>query len=381
MYPRAIHLSEMIKQKSHFLLGPRQTGKSSLLRILFPEARFFDLLESDTFRALSARPELLRQSVLPSDQVIVVDEVQKCPQLLDEVQLMLDRNKNLRFVLTGSSARKLKRGQANLLPGRVWTTHLYPLTHAEVPFELLTKRLAFGGLPGILSGENAKKELENYVGSYLKEEIQAEGLTRSVGNFARFLEVAGNMNAEQINFSSLSNDTAIPLRTVRDYFQILEDTLLAELLPVYQNTPKRKPVATPKCYFFDLGVANTLRKQLLEDPGPVESGKRWEHLIYCELRAYLSYRELNLPLTYWRTRTHLEVDFIVGDEVAIEVKFSSSVRKSDIRGLFALAEDHPQMRKIVVCNEPFARIEEGVEFMPLQKVLDELWSHQILSNS
>lgn len=377
MFQRYIQISKMVADKSQFLLGPRQTGKSSLLRATFPDALFIDLLESETFRSLAARPELLRQ-MLSSQRLFVIDEVQKLPELLDEVQWILDRNPSLRFVLTGSSTRKLRRGAANLLPGRVWSARLFPLTHAEAPFELILKRLCFGSLPGILTSQQPKAELENYVGSYLREEIQAEGLTRSIGNFSRFLDFAAACNGEQVNFSALASDTAIPLRTVRDYFQVLEDTLVAELLPVYQKTPRRKPMTTPKVYFFDVGVANALRKQLSEDPGPTELGKRWEHLVFTELRAYLAYEHIDAPLSYWRTRTHLEVDFVVGDELAIEVKCSQSIRKTDMKALSALGEECPAMRRIVVCNEPFSRTSEGTELMPLRKFFDELWSGRLL---
>ena len=206
----------------------------------------YDLLEADTFRELSARPESLRQTLDPRKRVLVVDEIQKLPLLLDEIQLLLDRNRHLRVVLTGSSARKLKRGAANLLGGRAWVSRLHPLVSPELGYGRLLERLERGGLPAVLDSAHPREDLKAYVGTYLREEIQAEGLTRSIHGFSRFLDVAGLMNGEQVNYTAVASDAGVPASTVREHYQILEDTLLGYQLPAYQKTASRKPVANPR---------------------------------------------------------------------------------------------------------------------------------------
>ena len=373
MYSRILDLKSLLRHRSIFLFGARQTGKSTLLRSRFPEAVFFDLLEADTFRELSARPEYMRQTVPPGTKLVVIDEVQKLPGILDEVHLMIERDKELRFILTGSSARKLKRGGANLLAGRAWLTHLHPLVFAEIGSGRLIERLNRGSLPAVLDSELPHEDLKAYVGTYLQEEIRAEGLTRSVENFSRFLEVAGACNGEQVNFTEVGSDAGVPPRTVREYFQILEDTLIAYLLPAYRKTVKRKPVATAKFYFFDIGVANTLLKRGEIVPGSDTFGRALEHLIFLELRAWLDYTRSDLPLTYWRSRSRIEVDFVIGDKIAIEVKGKPRVTRRDLKGLRALDEELQLKRKIVVCTEPRRREDDGIEILPVEQFLEDLW--------
>jgi predicted AAA+ superfamily ATPase len=380
VYNRIVDLKSLVARKSFFLFGPRQTGKSSLLRLLFPEATYIDLLEADTFRELTARPESLRQSLLPAHQsLLIVDEIQKLPMLLDEIQLLLDRNKSLRAILTGSSARKLKRGNANLLGGRAWSCSLHPLVSPEIPEGSLVQRLNRGGLPAIYSSEDFAEELKAYVGTYLKEEIQAEGLTRSIEGFSRFLEVAGLSSGEQLNYTSVANDAQVPARTVREHYRILTDTLLGDELPAYQKTTKRKPVSTAKFYLFDLGVANVLKKQSNLQPGSHAFGHGLEHLVFLELRAFLNYERKEDSLTYWRSRqSHYEVDFLVGDDVAIEVKSKTAVSPSDYSGLLALSEERCFKKRIVVCREPRPRhTDEGVEILPVEIFLKNLWEKTI----
>lgn len=380
MYNRLISLINLLEQKSLLLLGPRQTGKSTLLRSAFPDARYVDLLEADTFRELATKPELLRQRLLPQEKLVIIDEIQKLPTILDEVQLMIDRNRQLRFVLTGSSARKLKRGNANLLGGRAWSAHLYPLVSAELGFGQLERRLQFGSLPGVFTSQNPKEELKAYVGTYLKEEILSEGLTRSIERFSRFLEVAGLSNGEQIDYAAIASDAQLPARTVRDHFQILEDTLVARQLPVFGKTRKRKAIATPKFYFFDVGVANALKRNFEFGPGTVEFGKSFEHLIFCELDAFLSYSRSDAELSYWRTRSQLEVDFVVGESLAVEVKAKSIIRDNDLTALSALGEEFPKMRRVVVCLEKEQRMVKGVEILPFADFLSNLWAKTYVGN-
>lgn len=379
MYDRALKLADLIQHRSLFLLGPRQTGKSTLLRRAFPKARYIDLLESDTFRELSAYPESLRQSLGPQERMVIIDEIQKLPHLLDEVQALLDRNKNLRFILTGSSARKLKRGRANLLAGRAWFCRLHPLVSSEVSYEKLTRRLNVGSLPAVLDSAVPNEDLRAYVGGYLKEEILAESAVRSIERFSRFLEVAALTNAHVLNFASVSNDTGIPARTVREHYQMLEDTLLGFQLPPFRGAGKRKPVATAKFYFFDVGVANTLMRRGEIRPGSELYGMAFEHQVFLELRAYLDYERLDAELTFWRTHSGYEVDFVVEGRVAIEVKSSRRVSVTDLRGLRALSEETRLSHRIVVSMEPHERTtDDGIRILPAGDFFRELWGGGVI---
>lgn len=379
MYTRVLDLREIVRHKSVFLLGPRQTGKSTLVRRTFPDAAVYDLLEADTFRELTARPEYLRQTLSPRQPVLIIDEIQKLPALLDEVQLLIERNKKLRVILTGSSARKLKRGAANLLGGRAWVCRLHPLVSAEIDQPRLLDRLNRGSLPAVLDSDHYKEDLKAYVGTYLHEEIRAEGLTRSIETFSRFLEVAGLTSGEQINFTAVGNDAGFPPRTVREHYQILEDTLVGHQLPAYQKTSRRKPVATAKFYLFDVGVANVLKRTGVIEEGSDAYGRALEHLIFLELRSFLDYSRLDRELTYWRSRSQFEVDFVVGHQIGIEVKSKVRVSPRDYKGLGALNEEVRLTRKIVVCGEKLPRrTDDGTEIMSPVQFLKELWSGQLL---
>lgn len=375
MYKRRLDLPALLKRKSLLLLGPRQTGKSTLAHGLGDDGvQYYDLSETNTYRELSARPELLRQRLAERTRTVVIDEAQRLPELFDEVQVVLDRNKDLRVLLTGSSARKLRRGGVNLLPGRIWRRQLFPLVSAELGEARIDARVVRGSLPGILDAEDFRLELRDYVGLYLEEDIRAEGLTRNVGNFSRFLTTAALGNAEQLNYTNVANDTGIPLNTVKAYFHILYDTLLGYELPSYRKTKMRKAVATPKFYFFDVGVANELLGRFEIARHGDLFGKAFEHLILTELKAALAYRDSGKPLCYWRSLSQLEVDFILGDDVAIEVKGKALVSPRDERALAALAQELPLKRRIVVCLEPVRRLSAaGNEIIPVEEFLAELW--------
>lgn len=379
MYRRVLDLRELVTHRSLFLLGPRQTGKSTLLRTAFPDARVVDLLEADTFRELSAYPETLRQSLQPHERIVVIDEVQKLPSLLDEVQALMDRNKALRFILTGSSARKLKRGQANLLAGRARFVRLHPLVSSELRHEGLTRRLNVGSLPAVYDSAEPHEDLRAYVGGYLKEEIRAEGLVRSIENFSRFLEVAALTNAQVLDFTSVANDTGIPARTVREHYQMLEDTLVGFQLPPFKRMRKRKPVATAKFYMFDVGVTNALMKRGEIRPGSELYGAALEHQVFLELRAYLDYRRSEEDLTFWRSHSGHEVDFVIGDRIGIEVKASRRISPSDVKGLRALGEETRLEQRIVVSTESRQRTtDEGVTVVPVERFFERLWDDDLL---
>lgn len=374
MYARALDLKALLEKKSLLLLGPRQTGKSTLARGLAGPVEYLDLSETNTFRELSARPELLRLRLAERTRTLVIDEAQKLPELFDEAQVLLDRNKALRVLLTGSSARKLRRSGVNLLPGRIWRKHLFPLVSSELGSPRIDERVKRGSLPGIIDSPDFRAELRNYVGLYLEEEIRAEGLTRNVGNFNRFLSVAALGNAEQLNYTNIANDTGIPLNTVKGYFQVLYDTLIGYELPPFRGTKTRKAVATPKFYFFDLGVVNELLGRFeIERHGDL-FGKALEHLVFTELKAAIEYSGSDRPLSYWRSLSQFEVDFLLGDDIAIEVKAKSRVTAKDERSLAALAEDLRLKRRIIVClEERRRRGEAGSEIVPAEEFLDELW--------
>jgi predicted AAA+ superfamily ATPase len=381
MYPRILNVAQLVKHRSLFLLGPRQTGKSTLLRHTFPEARYIDLLEANTFRELSAYPETLRQSLKPAEKLIIIDEVQKLPALLDEAQALIDRDKTIRFILTGSSARKLRRGKANLLAGRAWFCRLHPLVSREISGEFLDRRLNTGSLPAVLDSADPVEDLKAYVGGYLKEEIRAEGLVRSVESFSRFLEVAALTNTHLLDYTSVSNDTGIPARTVREHYQMLEDTLIGFQLPPFRQTRKRKPVATAKFYFFDVGVANVLMKRGRIVPGSELYGSALEHQVFLELRAWLDYQRMDQDLAFWRTHAGHEVDFLVGGNVAIEVKATRRVSSGDLKGLLALAEETQLKKKIVVAGEPHERItDQGVTILPVEEFFRQLWDGALIES-
>ena len=379
MYRRALALAPLVAERSLFLFGPRQTGKSTLLRQTFPNARFVDLLEADTFRQLSAYPETLRQSLTRDERLIIVDEVQKLPTLLDEAQAVIDRDPQVRFIFTGSSARKLRGGRANLLAGRAWTARLHPLVSAELPQAALMRRLEVGSLPAVFDSALPREDLNAYVGVYLREEIRAEGLVRSIEAFSRFLEVAALTNGHVLNYASVSNDTGIPARTVREHFQVLEDTLLGFQLPAFRRTRRRKPVATSKFYLFDVGVANRLLKRGRIEAGSELFGAALEHLIFLELRAWLDYRRRDHDLTFWRSQSGFEVDFIVGNDVAVEVKATRRVSPRDLRGLRALADEVPLKARLVVSMEPRERTtDDGVRVLPVATFLQRLWAGELI---
>jgi uncharacterized protein len=375
MYSRVIDLTTIIEKKSFFLLGPRQTGKSTLLQAQFPDATYIDLLAADVYRQLSAYPERLREQLIGDERLVIIDEIQKLPSLLDEVQLLITKNKDVRFILTGSSARKLRRGGANLLAGRAWTRYLHPLVYAELPNEKFRQRLLHGSLPHVIDSHDPIQELKEYCGVYLQEEIRAESLTRSIEAFSRFLSVAALCNGEQLNYTKIGNDSQVPPRTVREFFVVLEDTLVGFNLPAFRSGRSRKAVASSKFYFFDIGVAHSLQgiTQLAE--GSTQYGKALEHLIAMELRAYCSYRRPDAKLSYWRSTSQIEVDFVIDSHIAIEVKATGNVSHRDSKGLIAFAEEAELSRSIIVSTEKHRRrLESGVEVWPVEEFLALLWS-------
>jgi predicted AAA+ superfamily ATPase len=373
-FSRYLTLKDLLKHSSLFLLGPRQTGKTSFLQQTYTEARYFNLLDQKLYRQLSAHPEELRQIIKESDRLVVVDEVQKLPALLDEIQLLIDQDRQRRFILTGSSARKLMRGQANLLGGRALLCKMHPLVYPEFDTHNLERRLRFGSLPGIYLSDIPEELLYAYAGTYLREEIQAEGIARNIQSFSRFLEVAALTNGKIVNFSKVGSDAQVSPRTVQSYYEVLNDTLVGSLLPSFEQQNKRKTISTPKFYFFDIGVVNALQGRFQIAPRTSEYGQALEHLIFLELQSYLDYHRLQCKLSYWRTYSNFEVDFIVGKSLAIEVKATKHVRDSDLIPIRALHSENQISQRIIVCEESMERVTaDGIRIMPVEEFLQELW--------
>ena len=370
---RSIDLVGVLKKRSCFLFGPRQTGKSSLIRHSFSDHRVYNLLDSETYLKLSRAPSRIREECRPKDRVIVIDEIQKLPSLLDEVHFLIEE-KSIHFLLTGSGARKLRRGGVNLLGGRAWTRHLHPLTSAELGGKFdLVKAVNHGLLPAIYFSGSPEDDLQAYVGTYLREEIAAEALTRNIPAFSRFLEIAALCNGQLLNYAKISNDAQVARSTVQEYFQILKDTLIAYELTPWKRSVKRKPLSTSKLYFFDCGVARHLQKRAFVKPGSPEFGELFETFIFHELAAYCDYHGTP-ALNYWRSKSGFEVDFILDSKTAIEVKATKTVSAQDLKGLKMLKEEGHLHSYVLVCMEKEPRSVDEIEIMPVEIFLKKLWS-------
>ena len=387
MFTRSLDLTQLVKRKSIFLFGPRQTGKSTLLRLQFKGIQTINLLKERVYSELIAQPGLFyeRLAVL-TDTLILVDEIQRIPSLLNEVHLLIEENR-LRFILTGSSARKLKQAGVNLLGGRASQTLLHPVTFAEFqsnsggrdPVDTLIR---FGGLPFILNSEDPFDDMKGYVDSYLTQEIKEEAQVRSLGSFSKFLHICALQTGEQINITNMASDAGVSRPTMMEYFQILEDTFVGKQVRPFQ-TPIRKSVATPKFYLFDVGVANFLAQRFGPSMGSMDYGKALEHLVWRELESYISYRRIEATVSYWRTQTKIEVDFIIVrddkiPELAIEVKAKKSVPHRDMNALELFSQEFKEVRQIVVTLEAERRIHNRIELWPVRDFFTALWDDSIL---
>lgn len=376
MYRRTLDLAKALQKKSHFLLGPRATGKSWLIREQLSHVQSFDLLNLDTFTRLLKNPASLGQEI--RSQQVVIDEIQKLPVLLDEVHRLIEEKK-IHFLLTGSSVRKLKRGSANLLAGRARNLSIFPLTTREIPEFDLLQYCNRGGLPAIYSSNDAWMDLRDYCQMYLREEVIAEALIRHVENYARFLDVAGLSSGQEINYQKLATDSAVPVRTVASFVEILKDTLLAYELEPYRKTRNRKVTTKSKLYLFDVGVANYFagRKELL--PRAQQFGVAFEHFILQEVRAYLGYNAIDLPMTYWKiSGQELEVDLVVGDELAVEIKSSENFNEKMLEGLVSLNETRKFKHLICVTRDPIERKIGAIQVLNWQIFFERLWAGEFV---
>ena len=376
---RLLDLNDLLKKKSFFLFGPRSTGKSTLVKEqLLNSAGIIDLLDSRLFLRLSSAPHEIEEIIDALEaSLVVVDEIQRIPELLNEVHRLIE-NRKIRFLLTGSSARKLKRGNANLLAGRVWEARLYPLTWKEIPEFNLERYLLYGGLPSVYLGEYPEEELDAYVNTYLKEEIMAEGLIRNLPPFARFLKTISLANGEIVNFTKLGNDCQVAASTVREYISLLEDTLVGFLLPAWIKSKKRKAVKSGKFYFFDPGVTHALSGTQTLDRNSDLYGKSFEQFIGMEIRAYLGYKRLKSSLSYWRSTHGHEVDFLIGDKIAIEVKSSQHVTSADFKGLKVLSEEEIFSDFYLVSQDPVETKKNNIYTIHWKNFLEKLWQGKII---
>lgn len=369
---RTLDLPALLAKKSYFLFGPRQTGKTFLIRHALPNVRVYDLLDTSVYLALSQNPGRIAQELTSKDRIVVIDEIQRIPQLLNEVHRLIE-TQGIRFLLTGSSARKLRRGGVNLLGGRARTKYLRPLTSRELGERFnLNHAIERGLLPSIYFSDDPRADLESYTGLYLQQEVVAEGATRNVPAFSRFLKVAAFCNGTIVNFTSVANDAQVARTTVYEYFEILKDTLVLHELPAWRKTKKRKPLASSKYYFFDIGVVSSLQGRVFQ-PGTPEFGEAFETYLLHELRSYSDYIS-GESLNYWRSTSGFEVDFIIGDHTAVEVKAKKNVSPQDLKPLRALAEEKKLKRYLCVSLEPRERNVEGVLVLPFMQFLEALWS-------
>ncbi|MBR4689048.1 MAG: ATP-binding protein [Bacteroidales bacterium] len=371
---------QIINDESVFLFGARQTGKTTLLKKQFPNAIYFDLLQTDVLNRFRQRPALLRESLEQANEgtLVIIDEIQQIPELLNEIHWLIT-NKQIRFILCGSSARKLKRQGVNTLGGRAVPQYLFPFVSCEIPDFNIDRAVNNGMIPRHYTKENPTSLLKAYVGVYLREEIQAESLVRNLTGFSRFLEIAAMTDGEMVNYLNIASDCGVSANTVKEYFQILEDTLVGYMIPAFTKKAKRKVVQSPRFYLFDVGVTNYLLGRTNLRRGTTDYGHAFEHIVIQELVAYLNYTDNPNKLSYWRTYTQVEVDVILGDaKVAIEIKSVEEVLPKHLKGLKSIADEHPDCRRIIVSLDRFNRVVDGIEHIYVYDFFKKLWSHDII---
>jgi predicted AAA+ superfamily ATPase len=385
VFNRILNINLPPKQ-STFLWGPRKTGKSTFLKRRFPHSLVYDFLKTDLFFELTKNPALFREQLLAQkkevlEYPIILDEVQKVPQVLDEVHWLIE-NTDLRFILCGSSARKLKRGQANLLGGRAWRYEMFPLTSREVGIDEihLLRALNHGMIPVHYLQDNYQKSLAAYVRDYLKEEVFHEGLTRNIPAFSRFFDAMAYSHGQLTNYSNIARECGVSSKTVKEYYQILIDTLLGTMVEPFKKRQDRNVIGqASKFYLFDVGVAGTITKRKIQEEKGELFGQAFEHFILMEISAHSSYSEVNYDINFWRTKSGLEVDFILGrGEVAIEVKGTSRLDNRDFNALGTFIQEYSPQKAFMVCNEKTKRIHKGITVIPWREFLQDLWCGEII---
>ncbi len=364
-----------IEKQSFFLLGPRGTGKSTFIKNTFPEALYMDMLLPDIFRTYSARPERLREAVhaQQNKKSVIIDEIQKVPQLLEVVHSLIEEKRGTQFILTGSSARKLRKAGVNLLAGRALMKHMHPFMAAELKERFnLENALQTGMLPVVLNSPDPSAALHAYVDMYLREEIQMEGLTRNIGNFSRFLEAISFSHSAVLNMSNVARECQVERKVVEGYIGILEDLLLAFRLPVFTRRAKRAVASHPKFYFFDAGVYGILRPSGPLDRIEEKAGAALEGIVAQHLRAWLDYRHPDCRLHYWRTSAGSEVDFVVYGKdlfLAVEVKNAATIHPKDLHALRAFGQDYPEAKRVLVYRGKEKLLRDGILIEPCDEFL------------
>jgi len=378
MYKRIFDIESKLDE-GMFLFGARQTGKSTLLKERFKGAVYYDLLDPNLKKAFKRNPNSLKEALWdkPAGTLVIIDEIQKVPELLDIVHtLMVD--KGLFFILSGSSARKLKRSGANTLGGRAIPETLYPLVWPEVTDFQIDRAVQNGMIPRHYMVEDATKRLSGYVKVYLDEEIREEGEVRELDAFERFMEVAAISDGEMLNYSNIASDCGVSAKTVKSYFQILYDTLIGYEIPAFRKEIKRKIVQAPKFYYFDVGLANYLMGRHSLKRGTDDYGHAFEHFVMQEIMAYKGYNDKRDVISYWHTYDKKEVDVVIGDaKVAIEIKSTEHVETKHKKGLKAFKEEHPDCRLILVSLDPISRKSGDTELIYVLDFLKLLWNCQI----
>lgn len=379
MYNRLLKIEDKLDD-AMFLFGARQVGKSTLLEQRFPNAIYFDLLQPELRQRFQKQPALLGEILekYPAKTLVIVDEIQKAPELLDEIHSLMVK-RGLYFILSGSSARKIKRSGANTLGGRAIPETLYPLVSAEIPDFDLSKALQNGMIPRHYMTQDATKRIKAYVELYLKEEIREEAMLRGIASFSRFMEVAAISDGEIINYENIASDCGVSANTIKSYFQILYDTLIGYEVPAFQKTVKRKLFHAPKFYYFDVGIANYLTGRHRIQPGSPEYGHAFEHFVIQELIAYIGYSGSPDKLSYWRTYSGMEVDAVLGNaKVAIEIKSATEIKPRHKTGLIRFLEEHPQTRPIIVSLDKLSRKSDNIEVLYVMDFLKMLWNGDII---
>ncbi len=379
MYHRIFDIENRLDE-AMFLFGGRQTGKSTLLKERFPKAVYFDLLNSELRNRFKQNPELFRESLLryPPQTLVIVDEIQKVPDLLEEVHWLMV-NKGLWFILSGSSARKIRKSGANNLGGRAIPETLYPLVSAEIPDFDLDRAVQNGMIPRHYMVANARNRMKGYIELYLKEEIIEEALVQNVDDFVRFMEVAAIMDGEILNYENVAGDCEVSANTVKAYYKILTDTLLGFEVPAYRKVIKRKLYKSPRFYYFDVGIANYLTKRHHLASKTPEYGHAFEHLVMQEIVAYLGYSGSDEELSYWHTYEDLEVDAVIGDaRVAIEIKSTEKVDHDHKKGLIEFAKEHPETKQILVSRDRISRRSGDVDLYYVTDFFKALWAGEII---
>ena len=379
LIPRYLNVTDILERRSCFLFGPRQTGKTTLIRQQLDGYPTYSLLDQILFVRLARNPALIREVLADDTTIVVIDEIQKMPEILNEVQLTIQEY-GVRFLLTGSSARSLRRKGVNLLGGRARSRALHPFVRIELGERFdLDRTLEYGLLPPIYFSDSPTEDLAAYAGDYLTEEVAAEAIVRNIGAFSRFLETAGHAHGEMINFSAMADDSQVPTSTVRDYYEILKDTFIAHEVPALTESRKRKAISTSKYYLFDIGLARHLQGRRGLAPGTAEYGSAFESYVFQEIKAFCDYHRLETP-RYWRSKSQFEVDFVFED-LAVETKAKKNVSARDLKGLRALREENLFSHYLLVSMEPGPRVVDGISILPWSDFLDRLWGGEWVRGS